>query len=492
MKEQKLTPEQYRRANRVLLLVLSVVYVLFIIIECNNLKNASMTSARMIRIVLDVCAFISLNIFVRVKVDKKISMVFMSAEVLLVYALLVFGNGPGAMVMVFPIMLVFMIYLNGKLIFIGAISSFIICVIRSVMIKNAGDIQNFNEANVIVMGLVICIYSAWRAINLLITFTEEDKSVIQEKITEQEQVANIVSDIVENLNDNFLAVVKELEMINESMRNADCAIDNIAQGSESTADAVNQQAGMTEEIQSRLENSNIAAENARNTTGSLKATVVNGKTLADELNSQSMLVDKNTSKISETVEELVKNVEKVSSITESILNISSQTNLLALNASIEAARAGEAGKGFAVVADEIRKLAEETRVSTEKITDIINELTAVTNETREGINESAESINVQRQKVKQVNESFGEMEEGMLDLYSDVDNMSHEIDEVFQANKSIVDSISMLSASSEEVSAGAQTGKETLDNVYESLQKFSHMIEGTFEKLKELKAAVEK
>ena len=57
----------------------------------------------------------------------------------------------------------------------------------------------------------------------------------------------------------------------------------------------------------------------------------------------------------------VKKVEKVSELTNDILNIADQTNLLALNASIEAARAGEAGRGFAVVASEIGKLSESSR-----------------------------------------------------------------------------------------------------------------------------------
>ena len=63
-------------------------------------------------------------------------------------------------------------------------------------------------------------------------------------------------------------------------------------------------------------------------------------------------------------------VDRVKSLTDNILSISSQTNLLALNASIEAARAGEAGKGFAVVAEEISNLAASSREAASSIQEI--------------------------------------------------------------------------------------------------------------------------
>lgn len=490
MKKQKLTSEQYRRANKVLMLVLSVVAIIFILVEFYSGNKDNMGFANYVRIAIYLLSAVAINVFVRIKMEKKSAMVFMAANILTTYSILVFGNGPGAMVMVFPIIAVFMIYLNSRLVFLGSVGSFIVCVIRAAMMKGAGDIDGFNQSNLIVMGILMCIYGSQQAVNLIITFVQEDKKVIEDKAEHQQKVADTVSQITEQLDKNFQKVLEELRSINEAMGNADNAIENIAGSSESTADAVNHQADMTGQIQSRLENTNHTAEESRKTTENLRQTIIAGKNLANELQNQSMLVDKNTSKISDTVEELVRNVDKVSNITESILNISSQTNLLALNASIEAARAGEAGKGFAVVADEIRNLSEETRVSTEKITEIVNELTAVTKETKEGIYESAESINIQREKVEQVNTSFIEMESGMKELHMGVDSMSHEIEEVFHANKAIVDSISLLSATSEEVSAGAQTSKETLDDVYGSLQNFLQMIEGTFEQLKELKKAV--
>ena len=178
MKRQKLTPEQYGRANKVLMMALSVLYAMFIIIEFNNVKNTGLGTARIFRIALDMIAILATNIFVRINMQKKVAMVFMSANALVVYIVLVFGNGAGALVMVFPIILVFMIYLNARLIMIGSVSAFIVCIVRSAMFKSMGNIDGFNQSNVIVMGIIICIYSSWRAINLLITFSKEDKLAI--------------------------------------------------------------------------------------------------------------------------------------------------------------------------------------------------------------------------------------------------------------------------------------------------------------------------
>ena len=488
IKRKKLTPEQYRMANKTMVTILLVCYLVYIVVEYTNW---GIPSHGMFRIIIDAVFGIANLILVAKKGDKKSTMIFMAVTFLIAYLLLVMNNGVTSMVLAFPALIGFMLYLNSVVISIGCVMTFIICALKCGIVKSMGDMTSFEHGNLITVGFVVCIYGSYMAIKILYEFSEQDREVIAKEAARRAEVVDVVNGIVEKLDVDFRGIVGSLDEINEAMASADDAMDSIAGSSENTAEAVNRQADMTGQIQERLEVTNELAVNAKTTTDKLKGIVVEGRHLADDLQEQSNLVDQNITRISDTVQLLVENVQKVSGITDSILNISSQTNLLALNASIEAARAGEAGKGFAVVADEIRKLAEETKVSTEKITSIINELTKVTNETQAGIEESAEAINVQRKHVEEVSESFTQVESGMLGLQSDVITMTQEVESVLEANKQIVDSISLLSAASEEVSAGTLTCKNTIDTASENLNVFSETVGGTFVELQQLKEAAQ-
>ncbi len=489
IKRKQLTREQYTMANGTMAIILAVCHLLYVGVEFinNGLSDAGVIGRCALYIAL---AVLNLGV-VRVKGDKKLCMFFLAFSYLIAYTTLVFTNGVVTMVLAFPALIGFMLYLNTLLVGIGCILTFIICIMKCLMIQAGGDTVLFGYANLITISFAIAIFGSYKAIMILYRFSEQDREVIEKEAAHRAEVADIVASIVGKLDADFHEVVESLEEINDSMSSADEAMNGIAGSSESTAEAVNCQADMTSQIQQRLKATNELAAGAKDTTDKLNVVVTDGKKLADDLQKQSDLVDQNVTKISDTVQVLVENVQKVSGITDSILNISSQTNLLALNASIEAARAGEAGKGFAVVADEIRKLAEETKVSTEKITEIINQLTNVTNETRAGIEESVSVIDVQRKHVKEVNKSFIKVEEGMLALRTDVIHMTQEVESVLDANKEIVDSISLLSAASEEVSAGTQTCKSTIDNAFESLGVFSQTVNGAFGQLQSLKEATE-
>lgn len=488
VKRKQLTPEQYWMANKAMAIILCLCYLIYIIVEVSNKHTDTFSMVRMgIYLVFGIG-----NLFmIKVNGRTKRAMLFMACSFLVAYILLVLNNGVVSMTMAFPAIVGFMLYMNSVVVGLGSIATIITCIIRTIQMVNAGDSHANGYGTLIICAFIVCVCASYVAISTLYEYNLQDQAVIVKEAARRAEVADTVNGIVGKLDEDFKGIVGSLDEINAAMNSADEAIDGIAGSSESTAEAVNHQADMTSQIQERLETTNELALNAKGTTVKLKGIVADGKHLADNLQEQSNLVDQNINRISDTVQLLVENVQKVSGITDSILNISSQTNLLALNASIEAARAGEAGKGFAVVADEIRKLAEETKVSTEQITVIINELTKVTNETQAGIEESAEAINIQRKNVKEVNESFTEVENGMVELQSDVTTMSREVESVLEANKEIVDSISLLSASSEEVSAGTQTCKSTIDTASDNLQRFSVTVEGAFVELQNLKEAAQ-
>ena len=489
IQRKALTPSQYARANKVLLVIMILSYITYVIVEILNISKFGFSVATQIRCGLYILAAIAGCVVYKIKKEHKFCMLFIAICFGITYPTLVLSNGVVVMTLIFPVLLGFMIYLNSSLVLISIGIVMATGVVKSILVS--GDSELFGYALLLMAGFFVCIYGSVRSILMLIAFGNEDRAVIENEAVRREEVAQTVSNIVHKMDRDFRGMLEDLNVVNDAMSSAEGAMNDISDSTESTASAVGTQANSTSQIQHNLELTNNLASEARSITLSLSEVIDNGKQLADDLQAQSDLVDKNISNISDTVNELVQNVQRVHGITDSILNISSQTNLLALNASIEAARAGDAGRGFAVVADEIRSLAEETKISTEKITAIIKELTDVTTKTQAGIIESSNSINEQRQKVLLVNDSFTEVENGMEQLHDSVEVMSANIESVLTANTQIVDSICLLSAASDEVSAGTLTCKETITTAFENLGKFSNNVNNTFEQLQILRETTE-
>lgn len=207
--------------------------------------------------------------------------------------------------------------------------------------------------------------------------------------------------------------------------------------------AVNESAGKFEDVKVNILNS---VQNAQNKVSELKESSNEVRATFDEM--------------TESYENFKNAVDQISDYMKKIIGIATQTNLLALNASIEAARAGEAGKGFAVVADEIRALSEHTKESAEQIASTIDELIGKVNLASDNMLKSVESANEQGEIITQTGEKFEVILEKVSDLTSRAGTISDNVDACVDANCKVMDAISNLSATSEEVAASAQSSIE--------------------------------
>ena len=266
------------------------------------------------------------------------------------------------------------------------------------------------------------------------------------------------------------------QRLNENMNTSHNSVMEITESTKMTAEAVEQQTVMTADIQENIQAVEQQTKQMSELSNQNAKAVEEGVELIEQLKTQATEVAKITRETEVTTKNLNESIKEVEAITETILGISSQTNLLALNASIEAARAGEAGKGFAVVADEIRSLSESTKEATEQISAIIAKLTKDAEIASASMNRSAEYADRQNELIGETGDKLLNIQENSEALNGNVITVTGAIETVLAANTRISDSISNLSATSEEVTASAESSLTVADESMSSLEEMNEFL----------------
>ncbi len=222
-------------------------------------------------------------------------------------------------------------------------------------------------ANFIVAGIRKAIITASGDLTQTIEVDSEDE--IGELLTAMNGMRKKLLDMLSRIS----GTTSQLSAASEEMSAITAQSSDIIQKqraeTEQVATAMNEMTATVQEVAGNISHTATAANDASEHTE-------NGSKVVGQAVGQINKLAEQIEEASQTIHELEKHSDSISSVMDVIRGIAEQTNLLALNAAIEAARAGEQGRGFAVVADEVRTLAGRTQESTEEINQMIENLQA--------------------------------------------------------------------------------------------------------------------
>ncbi|WP_442598942.1 methyl-accepting chemotaxis protein [Neobacillus sp. D3-1R] len=198
-----------------------------------------------------------------------------------------------------------------------------------------------------------------------------------------------------------------------------------------------------------------------------------GLHVLDHLRTNSTQTNEKINTMVKAIHMLDNRSKNISTIINTISQISNQTNLLALNAAIEAARAGEAGKGFAVVAGEVRSLAEQTGISLQDIEKLIFEMQEEMGVTIQQIEETHTVTELQQEGVNNTETVFHEITKDIKNNYEIIKNVHDQMDVMISNKDLVIQTFESISAISQETASGAEEVAASIEEQTASVQNLA-------------------
>jgi len=197
-------------------------------------------------------------------------------------------------------------------------------------------------------------------------------------------------------------------------------------------------------------------------------------------------------KSSDVMNRLGTKSQQIGRVVDIISAIAEQTNLLSLNAAIEAARAGEQGRGFAVVAEEIRKLADESTKATAEISDLIQQIQDETQNAMVSMEDGSREAEEGRRSIMQMRNTL----EDIITVVENASRSSQNIKGYMETSKKkadlVVQSVQEINAVSEEYAASTEEISASTQEHSSTIEQMTATVRELSGMATELKAVIDK
>lgn len=423
--------------------------------------------------------------------DTKMIKHFVGIGYAILYTFVMFTtNNHFTFVYVIPMLIAITVYNDFKYSLPIEVGVVIVNVIQLALFFKRGIYTKADMASVEIQFFVIVLICGIQLYTSMVTerLNKWKLAEIKAEHEKTEELLMRIMDTSDKMTQQIAESAQKTASLGESMQAMKESMEEVNSGSNDTAEAVQSQLNQTEEIQAMVEQVEKGTENIIDSMNQNKEAIAQGNANVGILVKQAEETVESGKKVTEELSQLDTYMSQMNSILDIINSITSQTSLLALNASIEAARAGEAGRGFAVVASEISQMAQQTKDSTVQISQLIENVSNAIQMVVEVSGSMISMIESQNETTEKTAESFTVIEKNSDNVYGHSNELAAYVTKLADANKKIVDSISTISAISEEVAAHASdtlSATESNNVIVEELAALSGQIETLAQELKE-------
>ena len=459
--------KQYLRANKRVFLAVTIIFAYITLTMLAAL--AANHGDHFVRIVIQCLVSVGVIIlsalgYLTRKKTHTCAIILTTAMMVGYAAVALLNTTEGTWAYALPLIIAAMVYLNERLMKIIN-SVFLLVNIVRLMLSFAPHASAALANKVLALFVLLLVaYASISITRMLVLFFDENMTEITEAADKQKKNHDQMLLVAENISRHFEEAMTVLDSLENSIEVSHSSIQEIADSTESTAEAIQKQAVMCSNIQGNTDAAEAGIHQMIEAAHETDATVKSGAQVVLELKEQAQNVEEASNITVQVIQSLTSKVEDVQSFVGSIIEISNQTNLLALNASIEAARAGEAGKGFAVVAEQIKNLAEESASSAEEtrvmLTNSLNQVgvgSSVADETSQFMSEMIEQLDAVVMEVAKIRQISDQQAESVKQISAAVE----QVNGVVQSNSATSEEVS---ATSEELSASAESLDEMVSD----------------------------